>query len=636
MKILYSLFVFLFCVGQLSAQNKYVKQLVNKGHQVYESDPAESFSLCKQAQEEAQLSNDHIYDGSISLCLGRYYLLVTNYELSTIELNKAELFFKQKDDKSNLAETFALKSILLSRLGEDQKAINLLIKVIDIEKELKDTLAFIGSLNNLSISYKDLNNLDSMKIVLDEIESYKNYFTPDYQYYYNQNLGDYYTQIGKYNKALVHLKIALNLAIDLDMTDSRATVLVLISTAHRLNEDLILAEQFCRESYDFSISNDLIFETSDALKELILIKKTQGNYKSAYELQQEWMRLEKEIFNLEKIQKIKAIEGQLKIAEKEKLIKEGQIALQAEKLEGEKTKSKNMWLFGVIIIVLILMIFTIYIYVKTKKLNTTIQSQKKEVELKSSSLEVALKNINDSIAYSKRIQNAILPPLRIVKSYLKDSFILYKPKDIVAGDFYWMEQKDGKILFAAADCTGHGVPGAMMSVVCNNALNRSVREHGLTNPGDILNKTREIVVEEFEKSDEEVKDGMDIALCSIKNMTLEYAGAHNPLWIIRNKTLIEIKGDKQPVGQFFKHKPFTSHTMDLKKGDVIYIFSDGYADQFGGENGKKFKIKALKNLLLSIQNKSMDEQKTFIDNHFKAWKGDLEQLDDVCFIGVKI
>ena len=636
MKILYSLFVFLFCVSQLSAQNKYVKQLVNKGHQVYESDPAESFSLCKQAQEEAQLSNDHIYDGSISLCLGRYYLLVTNYELSTIELNKAELFFKQKDDKSNLAETFALKSILLSRLGEDQKAINLLIKVIDIEKELKDTLAFIGSLNNLSISYKDLNNLDSMKIVLDEIESYKNYFTPDYQYYYNQNLGDYYTQIGKYNKALVHLKIALNLAIDLDMTDSRATVLVLISTAHRLNEDLILAEQFCRESYDFSISYDLIFETSDALKELILIKKTQGNYKSAYELQQEWMRLEKEIFNLEKIQKIKAIEGQLKIAEKEKLIKEGQIALQAEKLEGEKTKSKNMWLFGVIIIVLILMIFTIYIYVKTKKLNTTIQSQKKEVELKSSSLEVALKNINDSIAYSKRIQNAILPPLRIVKSYLKDSFILYKPKDIVAGDFYWMEQKDRKILFAAADCTGHGVPGAMVSVVCNNALNRSVREHGLTNPGDILNKTREIVVEEFEKSDEEVKDGMDIALCSIKNMTLEYAGAHNPLWIIRNKTLIEIKGDKQPVGQFFKHKPFTSHTMDLKKGDVIYIFSDGYADQFGGENGKKFKIKALKNLLLSIQNKSMDEQKTFIDNHFKAWKGDLEQLDDVCFIGVKI
>ena len=318
------------------------------------------------------------------------------------------------------------------------------------------------------------------------------------------------------------------------------------------------------------------------------------------------------------------------------MITEGEIALQAEKLEGEKAKSRNMWLFGIIIIVLILMIFTVFIYIRTKRLNTTIQSQKKEVELKSSSLEVALKNINDSIEYSKRIQNAILPPLRVVKEHLKDSFILYKPKDIVAGDFYWMENKDGKILFAAADCTGHGVPGAMVSVVCNNALNRSVREHGLTNPGEILNKTREIVVQEFEKSDEEVKDGMDIALCSIDDMTLEYAGAHNPLWIIRQKELIEIKGDKQPIGQFFKHKPFTSHTIQLQKNDVIYIFSDGYADQFGGENGKKFKIKAFKNLLLSIQDKSMDEQKAFIDDHFKSWKGDLEQLDDVCVIGVRL
>ena len=199
-----------------------------------------------------------------------------------------------------------------------------------------------------------------------------------------------------------------------------------------------------------------------------------------------------------------------------------------------------------------------------------------------------------------------------------------------------MEHKGGKVIFAAADCTGHGVPGAMVSVVCNNALNRSVREHGLTEPGEILTQTREIVIQEFEKSDEEVKDGMDIALCSLEGNKLQYAGAHNPLWIIRNGEIIETKANKQPIGQFDNPKPYTTHSFDLEKGDSLYIFSDGYVDQFGGEKGKKFKAKAFRALLLSIQDKSMEEQKEFIDEAFETCKGTLEQIDDVCVIGVRI
>jgi serine phosphatase RsbU (regulator of sigma subunit) len=199
-----------------------------------------------------------------------------------------------------------------------------------------------------------------------------------------------------------------------------------------------------------------------------------------------------------------------------------------------------------------------------------------------------------------------------------------------------MEQKNGKIFFAVADCTGHGVPGAMVSVVCNNALNRSVREHGLTIPGEILDKTRDIVVQEFEKSEEDVKDGMDIALCSIEGMKLQYAGAYNPLWIIRNGELIETKANKQPIGQFDNPEPYTTHSFDLEKGDAIYIFSDGYVDQFGGERGKKFKSKAFRELLLSIQDKNMEEQKKSIDETFETWIGDLEQIDDVCVIGVRV
>ena len=246
------------------------------------------------------------------------------------------------------------------------------------------------------------------------------------------------------------------------------------------------------------------------------------------------------------------------------------------------------------------------------------------------------KEITDSIAYAKHIQSAILPPPRIVKKYLKDSFILYIPKDVVAGDFYWIRRKDDKILFAAADCTGHGVPGALVSVVCNNALSRSVREYGLTDPGKILDKTREIVVREFEKSDEEVKDGMDIALCTLEGNKLQYAGAYNPLWIIRNGELLETKANRWPIGLTRDPKPYDTHSIDLEKGDVIYIFTDGFVDQFGGEKGKKLKVTGFKKLLLSMHDKPMGDQMTFINDAFYNWKGDLEQVDDVCLIGVRI
>lgn len=251
-------------------------------------------------------------------------------------------------------------------------------------------------------------------------------------------------------------------------------------------------------------------------------------------------------------------------------------------------------------------------------------------------LKSALKEITDSIDYAKRIQNAILPPLRLVKTYFKESFILYKPKDIVAGDFYWMEHIGDTILFAAADCTGHGVPGAMVSVVCHNALNRAVREYNLTDPGEILDKVRTIVIEEFEKSDDDVKDGMDIALCALTGNHLQYAGAHNPLWIIRNKEILETKANKEPIGKFHHQSPFTTHSFELEKGDTIYIFSDGLVDQFGGEKEKKFKPAKLRKILLQVQNQPLLTQRISINEAFENWKGDLEQVDDVCMIGVRI
>jgi serine phosphatase RsbU (regulator of sigma subunit)/ligand-binding sensor domain-containing protein len=310
---------------------------------------------------------------------------------------------------------------------------------------------------------------------------------------------------------------------------------------------------------------------------------------------------------------------------------------------------RTVWAYISYIIVFILLIyFSIKLSVNRIKqqnirLEETVQVRTKEVVKQKAEAEkqrdlVNEKNreITDSIQYAKRIQSAILPPDKVVKEYLKESFILYKPKDIVAGDFYWMENIEQKILFAAADCTGHGVPGAMVSVVCNNALNRSVREYGLTDPGEILDKTREIVIQEFEKSDEEVKDGMDIALCSIEGNQLKYAGANNPLWLIRKGEIIETKANKQPIGKFDTPLPYTTHTFELQKEDSVYIFSDGYVDQFGGVKGKKFKAKAFRTLLLSVQDQSMEKQKIIIDEAFENWRGNVEQVDDVCLIGVRV
>jgi ligand-binding sensor domain-containing protein/serine phosphatase RsbU (regulator of sigma subunit) len=308
-------------------------------------------------------------------------------------------------------------------------------------------------------------------------------------------------------------------------------------------------------------------------------------------------------------------------------------------------------LCGLVIVVLVFKWRTAKLVKRQKQLETEIdmatseiRKQKEEVEHQKDIVEEAHQEIKDSIAYAKRIQTAILPPPKLVKEYLNDSFVFYKPKDVVAGDFYWMEPQPNKILFAAADCTGHGVPGAMVSVICNNGLNRSAREFALSDPGEILSKTRDLVIAEFEKSEEEVKDGMDIALCSLEtdssraSVSLKYAGAHNPLWIIRKGAteVEEIKADKQPIGKYAEPKPFTTHEVELNPGDSFYIFSDGFADQFGGEKGKKFKAKNFKELLLSIQQESMDRQKELIDEAFEKWKGNLEQLDDVCVIGVRV
>jgi serine phosphatase RsbU (regulator of sigma subunit)/HAMP domain-containing protein len=268
--------------------------------------------------------------------------------------------------------------------------------------------------------------------------------------------------------------------------------------------------------------------------------------------------------------------------------------------------------------------------------------QKEEIELQSRKLEVLYKHVTDSIRYAKRLQEAILPPMSIVHNLLPESFILYKPKDIVSGDFYWLNDKSGKVVIAAVDCTGHGVPGAFMSIVGNNMLNQIMREKPLTDAASILDELNIQAAKNINQNPEEgaVRDGMDLSLCVIDpvNKTIDYAGANNPIYIFRNKQFTEIKADKMPIGYLDdqQQRKFTNHRIEVEPGDTVYIFSDGYADQFGGPKGKKFMVNQFRNMLASIHHLPLSEQQDILDRTIENWRGGLEQVDDILVIGFRL
>ncbi|OFY62842.1 MAG: hypothetical protein A3H98_09740 [Bacteroidetes bacterium RIFCSPLOWO2_02_FULL_36_8] len=269
-----------------------------------------------------------------------------------------------------------------------------------------------------------------------------------------------------------------------------------------------------------------------------------------------------------------------------------------------------------------------------------------EVTRQNNELEEKNKNITDSILYARRIQTAILPSSKYLDEHLRDYFIFHGPRDIVSGDFYWVNKKDNKLFFAAVDCTGHGVPGAIVSMVAHSNLQRALILFGLRKPSDILDKVNEGVMENFKPQDDmpEIQDGMDVALCALdrEHKKIEFAGAYRPLILIRNNTLTEIKGNNQPIGHFIERINFTHHELDLQSGDVLYVFSDGYGDQFGYDSArtfkkpKKFAKKRFLELLLSIHKAPMKEQKEILKRTFDAWKGSEEQLDDVLVMGLRV
>ncbi|MCK4699415.1 MAG: SpoIIE family protein phosphatase, partial [Bacteroidales bacterium] len=301
-----------------------------------------------------------------------------------------------------------------------------------------------------------------------------------------------------------------------------------------------------------------------------------------------------------------------------------------------------------------------------EKKNIEISTQRDEIEVQHKQLFIQKekiqeinREITDSIEYAERIQLSALPDESILKKNVKDHFIFFKPRDIVSGDFYWFAPVENHTVITIADCTGHGVPGAFMSMLGMSLLKEIVVKGFITHPAVILRKLRKEIVNALNQRgiSGEQRDGMDMALISLENKTntIQFAGAYNPLYILRENrhttpkqfkdfsfmkgethTLYEIKGNKMPIAFYEKMDKFTNHEIKLKKGDLLYMFSDGYADQFGGPKSKKFKYKPFKELILNIAGQPMKEQKKILDKTFEEWKGELEQIDDVCIVGLQI
>ncbi len=598
------------------------------------SDPEKALTYATQELELAQKLN---FKQGISVAensIGIYYNTQGDFVNTLVHFLKSLKLQEELNDKAGLASSYCNIGNVYRNQQDLVKALEYYNKALKMARETKIRSLEATSLGNIGIVYAHQNDNDkaldhflgAVKIN-EEIGNKRGMAT------FLGNVGLIYFEKGDNAKALECYSKAMQIDEEIGNKNDYTRQLCNIGSLYvkqkkykeagdHLGRSLAMAKEIGSKS--------LIAENYNHFYQL---DSAQGNYKSALEDHKLFIAYRDSINNEEAREKNLQVSMQYDFDKKQAAIqaeqdKKDAIAEQEKRKQQVVTWAITGGLFLLLVIALIIF----------RSLRIT-QSQKKIISEKSDQLSEALRDVNASIVYAKRIQQAKLPKKEDINTLFNDNFILFRPKDIVSGDFYWMETVNDQVVFAACDCTGHGVPGAMVSVVCHNALNRAVREFGLIQPAAILDKTAEIVIENFSKSEEEIKDGMDISLCTFdpKTNTLQWAGANNPLWLVRNGELTEVKANKQPVGMHENNQPFTNHTFKLSSGDVLYLFTDGYADQFGGESGqKKLTRKRFKDLILSLQQKSLNEQGIELDSFIANYRKNVEQVDDILVMGVKV
>jgi hypothetical protein len=449
------------------------------------------------------------------------------------------------------------------------------------------------------------------------------------EYYWNarQLLSEIYVQTGRVSKAIPMHQEVLEFGRRGDNDVNMLVGSVCLGKDYAAQHNWKMVKKYALESERLMQLSGIRYEELSVRRMHASADSALGNFKEAYFQNLLVQQIADSLGDAE-VKKKGQFEAFRNELSKQKLADE--LKSKEEINKQKRTRNTFMAAFGGMVLV---SLGALRSYRRKKRDHLLIQAQKAVVEQKK-------EEILDSIEYAKRIQTAILPPPRIVKEVLRDSFILYLPKDIVAGDFYWMESKDNEVFFAACDCTGHGVPGALVSMLCNSALNRAFHEFGERLPGRIFDKARELVLESFAKSEVDVYDGMDgsLAVFNPETRSLSWAGANNPLWVYRasTKSIEEIRPDKQAIGKGYEIKPFTTHNITLSKGDAVYLFTDGFADQFGGVKGKKLTRTVFREKILQMAERTMDEQRDGLLHLFDEYKGGLNQVDDVCVIGIRV
>lgn len=645
---------------------------------VVNSDPEQAYKYAEQALEISVKNNYLKGEGFALYNFGNINYYRDQYEEGLKNLDRAEQIFTKIDDQKGLGYAKNTEAEIYTLQGEYEEALVNLFEALHHFENSKDNVGLARVNNNIGIIQYNQNNLEeALKyfnqalITADEIRTAdaslyigkvyitQNKYSEAERYLEkclkislkledNYNISDAYFLLGKIDafygengKALKYFEDALKIKEDLE--DDQG-----ISLCHIHLGNLFLNQKQPQKSLahfikakDLALALGIREEMKDAYLGLSNTYHILKQYDSAYHYLNENNRIQKELQSEEASKKLVQLESVLATQKRE-----AQIA--AERALTEY--SKKVMLYSSIGVILVLLIVAAMMYNRYRlkqKANEQLSKYNEEIKQQRDIIEAHNRDIMDSIKYAKRIQEAILPSSDLMDKYIPDYFVLYRPKDIVSGDFYWAlpVQENGKdcILFAAVDCTGHGVPGAFVSIVGFNGLNRSVKEFHNTQPAKILDQLTVLVEETFkQKGSNYIKDGMDITLCKLiyheeHRATLEFAAANNPLWLCKaNGEWMEIKADKQPIGNFDDRKPFTNHQIELSKGDTFYIFSDGYADQFGGEKGKKYKYSKFKEFLSNIQSSSIKEQSTILNSEFDSWMGQHEQLDDVCVIGVRI
>ncbi|HBS88671.1 MAG: hypothetical protein A2W91_18695 [Bacteroidetes bacterium GWF2_38_335] len=589
--------------------------------------------------------------------IGMTYERVDQYDTALVYYNKALKINLENKFSIELAHNYNNIGMIYYNWGKYDEAIAYYKRAMAIDKKLKKKSDLAIDYNNIGLSYFYLKNfelaLDYFNKAVDLEISLKK--EENLAPYYN-NVGLVYYQQKNIDEAIKYFELALKISEKLKNAENVSLYLTNIGAVYIVSKnDFAKGFDYYNRSIELSLKHGFKKSLAGAYRAYYKAYVRLNDYKKALEFFELHKTYLDSIFNENSQKQIDEFKIKYESEKKEKdnlLLKQDN---KLKEIENRKQKTLIYVFIGgfVLILLLLLIIYRSLRIVKHQKeqisekneelnqQNEEIAAQRDEIQYQKQTVEEQNKNINDSIHYAKRIQKAVLVPDEDITRLLRGHFILFKPRDIVSGDFFWTSVMGNKIIIAAADCTGHGVPGAFMSMLGVSFLNEIVSRNADLHANEILNKLRNQVIKALHQSEKEVgtDDGMDISLCIInqEEKSMEYAGANNPLWLFRKDEVIEYAPDKIPVGIYKKDiESYTLHKIQLLENDMVYLFSDGFADQFGGDGKRKLMKSGFKNILQKIHNQPTDIQRDVLWTFYSNWKGNLPQVDDILVIGIRI